>query len=192
VYGVHSYPVQPQGASPAELNAWKARVSSERTFIPEQRPQGYLAFRIDGEVLKQYRAHQQKLAAGETRDEFELFRADGHFSQRAVLRAGAVRLDIPLFLTFFRLERKEPTWVTRTPVGFVPGQNFENRIQIMSSATSAGRWTATLGAEKLTFGALHYEGLEGWGAESRRHGSKTMQFLISIGEGIGEAIGGRQ
>lgn len=188
VYGVHFYPAQPPQASEAELAAWKARVTSERTFAPERRPQGYLAFLVDGEALEQYRAHQRRQAEGATTEAFQLFRPGAYYSQLATLQAGEIRLDVPLFLTFFRLEQVEPAWVTRTPVGFAPGRNLGNQIQRMTAMNTAGSWTANFLGQQLSFGALNYEGEKGWGVDSRRQASGTMRFFIAIGEGVGEAI----
>jgi hypothetical protein len=193
VYAVHPYPTAPPGANQAALNAWKARVTSERTFAPQAQPSGYIAFRVTGEVLQQYRAHQQAVAAapaGADHPEFTLFRTGGHYYQLATQNMGNQRLDLPMFFTFFRLETAEPTWVRQSKVGLLPSQSINVGIQQMSAAASAGTWTATLGGQRVTFGKLQYSGQGGWDVVARRYGSQAMRIFVAIGEGIGEAIGG--
>ena len=150
VYAVHPYPPVPRDLR--QIPAWRERVLNVRTFQPEAKATGYIAFRVTGQTLQEYRQHQRKVEAGETDEPFTLFRPKAcyHQSYEGSVAPG-VRGGFPLFLRFFRFEQKEPTWVRETKIGLLANAGMAGSIQTLADSQTRGSWIAELE------GQTHYD-----------------------------------
>ncbi len=176
IYGVHQFPPAPRGGA-AEFQAWKRKVSDARTFQPVSKPSGYLAFRVTGEILKQYREHQQKQEAGETEEPFYLFRPAGKYHQTTSIPTPSGKMNVPLMMSFVRLEREEPVWVRETTIGLQEG-SWAGRIETLSDPQTLGSWSTKFQGNEVHFGPLQYDGEENWKPATREQAVQFMRFLI--------------
>jgi len=176
VYGVHAYPTPPRDLQ--QMQAWMQRALNAQTFQPQAKPMGYLAFRVTGETLAEYRQHQQKIEAGETDEAFTLFRPKACYHQSFEAPDGAGgRVKAPLCMTFFRLEEQEPTWVQRTKIGLQGDSGMAGSIQILGDSRTRGSWTGVLEGQRVAFGPLQYDGDTNWTLATR---SEAVGFMRTV------------
>jgi hypothetical protein len=176
IYGVHQFPSF-EGGDVAAFQAWKRKVSDARTFQPVSKPSGYIAFRVTGEILKQYHAHQRKQQAGETEEPFYLFRPGGKYHQMTSFPTPAGKMNVPLMMSFIRFEREEPAWVRETTIGIKEG-SWAGRIETLSDPQTLGSWSTTFQGNQVHFGSLQYDGEENWKPATRDKAVQFMRFLI--------------
>ncbi len=183
VYAVHPYPSPPR--DPQQLRSWMQRATDPRTFQPQAQPMGHIAFHVTGQVLDEYRQHEQRRQAGETKEPFQLFRLNARYHQMMDTAAGGgQRMRVPLLLSFVRLEREEPVWVRQTRIGIQPTTSLAGDIHPLGDSRTRGSWSAQLQGNHLAFGPLQYDGDDNWTLETRGHAVGFMKDLLRAIEGM--------
>ncbi|MFW6170656.1 MAG: hypothetical protein ACODAD_09215 [Planctomycetota bacterium] len=183
VYAVHPYPSPPR--DPQQFRPWMQRALDSRTFQPQARPMGHIAFHVTGQVLDEYHQHQRRRQAGETTQPFELFRPNARYHQMMdTAGGGGQRMRAPLLLSFVRLEREEPVWVRQTRIGIQATTAIVGDIHPLGDSRTRGSWSAQLQGNCLTFGPLRYDGDNNWTLATHGHAVGFMKNLIRTIEGM--------
>ena len=191
VYGVHSIALDrlapPEGVDPA---GWFARLRPGDLPI-SAKPMGYIAFRVSGDVLKDYAAHRKSLAAGTAEGDFPLFAEGGRYHQMLIIHQGNkahTELPVPLFMSFVRLAAERPAWVERTQFAAVGDKGMLVRGfvgELSDKRSLGGGWEFQSGRnDKAVAGPLVIDGTEDWGDKPRGAATK---FIMVVGGSAAEA-----
>ncbi len=198
IYSIHAClpPHVPQNiaAQPLEqIEAWIDRLD-ESIVVPGTRPESYLAFQLQGEVLQAYRAWQKARAAGLDEQALRLFVPGGRYH----MMIGNSMGQVPLFIAFQRVVSGPlPNQYRQASLAIVRGKAIaviSNPLPLTGWDQAGGGWQfqTSEGKNRVTnrVGPIVRDRDRKWDVGTRKAVLRYVKIAMKIGAAFGSAFSG--